>query len=129
MGFEELGAETGTSAKSLIRMFGARGNPQARDFFAALSRLRERAGLRLLSPRSLEEGRLRRRATLRRRVVRPLWPAQLPGRSDEESLIAAAATTKPIYSSKVRHGYDAFRGRTEGHRLQQLLTSLALDDR
>src|SRR5437016_10636997 len=30
VGFEELGAETGTSAKSLIRMFGARGNPQAR---------------------------------------------------------------------------------------------------
>jgi hypothetical protein len=42
VGSGELGAETGTSAKSLIRMFGARGNPQARDFFAALSRLRER---------------------------------------------------------------------------------------
>jgi len=47
VGFEELGAETGTSAKSLIRMFGARGNPQARNFFAVLSRLQERAGLRL----------------------------------------------------------------------------------
>jgi DNA-binding phage protein len=47
VGFEQLGAETGTSAKSLIRMFGARGNPQARNFFAVLSRLQERAGLRL----------------------------------------------------------------------------------
>ena len=47
VGFEELGAETGTSAKSLIRMFGARGNPQARNFFAVLSRLQERAGLSL----------------------------------------------------------------------------------
>lgn len=47
VGFEELGAETGTSAKSLIRMFGARGNPQARNFFAVLSRLQERAGLRV----------------------------------------------------------------------------------
>src|SRR6267142_2876252 len=45
VGFEKLGAETGTSAKSLIRMFGARGNPQARNFFAVLSRLQERAGL------------------------------------------------------------------------------------
>ena len=45
VGFEELGAETSTSAKSLIRMFGARGNPQARNFFAVLSRLQERAGL------------------------------------------------------------------------------------
>src|SRR5882757_499124 len=47
VGFEELGADTGTSAKSLIRMFGARGNPQARNFFAVLSRLQERAGLRV----------------------------------------------------------------------------------
>jgi DNA-binding phage protein len=47
VGFEELGAETGTSAKSLIRMFGAGGNPQARNLFAVLSRLQERAGLRL----------------------------------------------------------------------------------
>jgi DNA-binding phage protein len=47
VGFEELGAETGTSAKSLIRMFGTKGNPQARNFFTVLSRLQERAGLKL----------------------------------------------------------------------------------
>ena len=43
VGFEELSAKTGTSAKSLIRMFGTQGNPQARNFFAVLSRLQERA--------------------------------------------------------------------------------------
>jgi DNA-binding phage protein len=47
VGFEELGAETGTSAKSLIRMFGARGNPQTRNLFTVLNRLQQRAGLRL----------------------------------------------------------------------------------
>jgi hypothetical protein len=31
VGFEKLGVETGSSPKSLIRMFGPRGNPQARS--------------------------------------------------------------------------------------------------
>lgn len=47
VGFERLGAETGASAKSLIRMFGPRGNPQARNLFAVLSHLQKRAKLRL----------------------------------------------------------------------------------
>lgn len=47
IGFERLGAEIGTPAKSLIRMFGPRGNPQARNLFAVLDHLRRRAGLRL----------------------------------------------------------------------------------
>jgi len=47
VGFEELAAKTGTSAKSLIRMFGSRGNPQARNLFAVLSHLQERAGVKL----------------------------------------------------------------------------------
>jgi len=46
-GFEKLGAETGASAKSLIRMFGNRGNPQARNLSAVLGHLQERAGLKL----------------------------------------------------------------------------------
>ncbi|HEY2444304.1 MAG TPA: transcriptional regulator, partial [Rhizomicrobium sp.] len=33
VGFERLGRETGTQPKSLIRMFGDRGNPQARNLF------------------------------------------------------------------------------------------------
>ncbi|WP_077002636.1 DNA-binding protein [Variovorax sp. KK3] len=47
MGFEQLGAETGASPKSLIRMFGPTGNPQARNLFAVLSCLQHHAGLTL----------------------------------------------------------------------------------
>lgn len=46
-GFEQLGTETGASAKSLIRMFGPRGNPQARNLFAVISHLQRQAGLTL----------------------------------------------------------------------------------
>src|SRR5664280_3924648 len=34
VGFEELGEATHTQPKSLIRMFGPRGNPQARNLFS-----------------------------------------------------------------------------------------------
>jgi len=44
IGFERLGAETGTQPKSLIRMFGPRGNPQARNLFGVLGHLQKRAG-------------------------------------------------------------------------------------
>ena len=47
VGFEKLGAETGSSPKSLIRMFGPRGNPQARNLFAVLGHLQKHAGLTL----------------------------------------------------------------------------------
>ena len=47
VGFEKLGAETGSSAKSLIRMFGPNGNPQARNLFAVLGQLQKDAGLTL----------------------------------------------------------------------------------
>lgn len=47
LGFEKLGAETGSSPKSLIRMFGPSGNPQARNLFAVISHLQRRAGLTL----------------------------------------------------------------------------------
>ena len=47
VGFEQLGAETGSSPKSLIRMFGPTGNPQARNLFAVISHLQRRAGLKL----------------------------------------------------------------------------------
>lgn len=36
VGFEQLGAETGSSPKSLIRMFGPSGNPQARNLFSVM---------------------------------------------------------------------------------------------
>ena len=47
VGFEQLGAETGASPKSLIRMFGPAGNPQARNLFAVISHLQRHAGVAL----------------------------------------------------------------------------------
>ena len=35
IGFENLGEATGPQPKSLIRMFGPRGNPQAKNLFSA----------------------------------------------------------------------------------------------
>ena len=43
IGFEKLGEATGTRPKSLIRMFGPRGNPQARNLFG-VHRLPSEAG-------------------------------------------------------------------------------------
>jgi hypothetical protein len=45
VGFEALGAVTGTSAKSLMRMFGPKGNPQARNLFAVIQHLQKQAGV------------------------------------------------------------------------------------
>lgn len=47
VGFEELGAATDTPPKSLIRMFGPRGNPQAKNLFGVIGYLQKRAGLHL----------------------------------------------------------------------------------
>jgi hypothetical protein len=47
VGFEKLGAATGAPAKSLIRMFGPRGNPQAKNLFSVIGYLQKRAGMRL----------------------------------------------------------------------------------
>ena len=47
VGFEKLGAATGAPPKSLIRMFGPRGNPQANNLFSVIGYLQKRAGLRL----------------------------------------------------------------------------------
>jgi DNA-binding phage protein len=47
IGVEKLGEATGTQPKSLIRMFGPHGNPQARNLFSVLGYLQKRAGLEL----------------------------------------------------------------------------------
>jgi DNA-binding phage protein len=47
IGFEKLGEATDTPAKSLIRMFGPRGNPQARNLFSVIGYLQKQAGLEL----------------------------------------------------------------------------------
>jgi hypothetical protein len=45
VGFEKLGEATDTPAKSLIRMFGPRGNPQARNLFGVIGYLQKHAGV------------------------------------------------------------------------------------
>lgn len=47
VGFEKLGEPTGAPSKSLIRMFGPRGNPQAKNLFTVLGYLQKRAGVSL----------------------------------------------------------------------------------
>ena len=45
IGFEALGELTDKSPKSLMRMFGSRGNPQARNLFEIIAHLQEREGV------------------------------------------------------------------------------------
>ena len=47
IGFEELAVLTGKSSKSLMRMFGPKGNPQARNLFEIVACLQEREGVQL----------------------------------------------------------------------------------
>jgi hypothetical protein len=47
VGFEKLGEATGTQPKSLIRMFGPRGDPQARNLFGIICYLQKQAGVEL----------------------------------------------------------------------------------
>jgi DNA-binding phage protein len=47
IGFQALGAATGTSPKSLMRMLGPKGNPQARNLFAVLHEVQARTGVEL----------------------------------------------------------------------------------
>ena len=46
--FGRDGEATGTQPKSLIRMFGPRGNPQARNLFGIIGYLQKQAGVELL---------------------------------------------------------------------------------
>lgn len=46
-GFEALSEVFGKSSKSLMRMFGPKGNPQASNLFAVISYLQEREGVHL----------------------------------------------------------------------------------
>ena len=47
VGFERLGEMTGTSPKSLMRMFSECGNPQARNLFSVLHVLQKNSGVKL----------------------------------------------------------------------------------
>ncbi len=45
IGFEKLGGLTNKSPKSLMRMFGPKGNPQGRNLFEIIGYLQKREGL------------------------------------------------------------------------------------
>ncbi|MDM9626597.1 transcriptional regulator [Rhizobium sp. S152] len=47
IGFEKLGELTDTPAKSLMRMFGPKGNPRADNLFGVIRRLQEETGVHL----------------------------------------------------------------------------------
>ncbi|WP_456380646.1 helix-turn-helix domain-containing transcriptional regulator [Thiolapillus sp.] len=47
IGFEELSRVFDKSSKSLIRMFGPKGNPQASNLFAVIGYLQEQEGIHL----------------------------------------------------------------------------------
>ena len=47
VGFEKLGTLTHKPAKSLMRMFGPKGNPRARNLFEIIAHLQKSSGLRL----------------------------------------------------------------------------------
>ena len=47
IGFERLARETGTPVKSLMRMFGPRGNPRASNLFAVIGRLQKAAKIKV----------------------------------------------------------------------------------
>ena len=47
LGFEALSAATGTPVKSLMRMFGPRGNPNAGNLFAVIGCLQRASGVTL----------------------------------------------------------------------------------
>ena len=47
IGFEALAEATGRPAKSLMRMFGASGNPTAQSLFSVISQLQKSTGVQL----------------------------------------------------------------------------------
>lgn len=47
VGFERLARETGTPAKSLMRMFSSKGNPRANNLFAVIGSLQKASRVRL----------------------------------------------------------------------------------
>ncbi len=47
IGFDRLADATGTPTKSLMRMFGPRGNPNARNLFSVIDHLQKTSGVNL----------------------------------------------------------------------------------
>lgn len=59
VGFEKLASETGTPSKSLMRMFGPRGNPNARNLFSVIRELQRASGVRLRIDRKAKPSEIR----------------------------------------------------------------------
>ena len=47
IGFDELSSQTGKPSKSLMRMFGPNGNPQAQNLFEVISNIQQYEGIHL----------------------------------------------------------------------------------
>jgi hypothetical protein len=47
IGFDRQSRDTGTPAKSLMRMFGPKGNPRADNLFAVIAQLQKTSGVKL----------------------------------------------------------------------------------
>lgn len=47
LGFDELSRVTGTPSKSLMRMFGPKGNPNAKNLFSVIGTLQQQTGVNL----------------------------------------------------------------------------------
>ncbi|HEY1935779.1 MAG TPA: hypothetical protein VGG99_27545 [Acetobacteraceae bacterium] len=78
IGFERLGTEIGMQPKSLIRMFGPRGNPQARNLFTVIEYLLKHSGIELeIVSRARRSGSGKRRQPTSGRRDKPS-PAKLP---------------------------------------------------
>lgn len=57
VGFERLGTKTRIPSKSLIRMFSARGNPQAKNLFDVVAFLQKAEGVRLSVESTVRQSR------------------------------------------------------------------------
>jgi hypothetical protein len=106
VGFEKLGEATGTQQKSLIRMFGPRDNPQARNIFGIIGYLQKQAGVELHVTQRPGKAQEQPRSTNWCVTSRPISPSATPiqsptsGRpkapkSSPKSSASAPPSTKP----------------------------------
>lgn len=69
IGFRSLSAATGIPVKSLMRMLGPNGNPQAQNLFEIVAHLQKKEGIRL-EARPVARRRLRGSRVVKRRRAR-----------------------------------------------------------
>ena len=92
MGFEALGKRVGISPKSLMRMLGPNGNPQAKNLFAVIGALQKNAGIKLevaAKPTAKPRAHSAPRADKRK-----------PGTATRARLGGGPSTTQPGFAEK-----------------------------